>query len=160
MPTDGRYQADYRDQGQLTKSDSPTKNEILPSQIKRKSISERTDEPASVTAHAVQAHSGAAHGGIGSLHGPRRECRAIEEDEGKHAMSKAAARKADDPAVHPVQIASTADVVMATVIMRLRPKRCDISLPKIETMIPTKPASVKRTVGAGSQVGAPLPWPS
>src|SRR5260370_41852734 len=36
-----------------------------------------------------------------------------------HAMTKATARGADDPTVHPVQIASAADVVMATVTMRL-----------------------------------------
>ncbi len=70
-----------------------------------------------------------------------------------HAMTRTAASNADDPTDHPVQIASIADVVMATVTMRLRPKRCDISLPKIETTIPTKPATVKRTVGVGSHAG-------
>src|SRR5215471_3892611 len=72
-----------------------------------------------------------------------------------HSTTSAAARTAGAVALHPVSSDTTAAVLIATVTARPRPHRCAVSLPVTETAIPARPATVKSTVGSGSQDGAP-----
>src|SRR5919107_650216 len=58
------------------------------------------------------------------------------------------------PALHPANSDKIAAVLIATVTTRVLPQRCAVSLPVIETAIPTSPARVNRIAGSGSQKGS------
>ena len=51
--------------------------------------------------------------------------------------------------------ARTAATAIASVTIRIRPNFCAISLPEMETAMPTKPAIVNSTGGEGSHAGDP-----
>ena len=71
------------------------------------------------------------------------------------SSSAAAASAGEMPAVHPVASESPAAAVIAQSTTRARPWRWAVSLPVIDTAMPTSPAAVNRTAGDGIHSGAP-----
>ena len=78
MPQDN--EASHRYQSQVTEGERPTRN--IAYQIQGKADAERSEKPAGVATHAVQAHRSAAQFLIGGLDRTGSQSRTVEIDRG------------------------------------------------------------------------------